>query len=509
MMGVGAAAWGGALADMIGLFGVHGLSGPSGLLDAFGWLVRFTEVDAGAAAINLASTDVANAVGTVPDIPKVHTALAEWLACVTLIALVVRKPPRIRGIGVLAGSLAALVVVQIGIGVVPVALWLPGMAVALAIMFVTIRLCCDCSAATCLYWLMRAFVIAEFAASLEWQLYYYLSGRYGWPIHVPWLDGLYLIVVYGAVFAVVALLERGQNAEALDVGGRDLMVTAIIAITTFTLSNLSYVSTATPFTSTIGTEVFNIRTLVGLGGVAFLYAFHIQLCENQARRELDSMRTVLQMQYAQYQQSKESIAVINHKYHDLKHQIAVLRRESDPGKREEYLDDIEHGIKEYEARFKTGNAVLDTMLTGKGLVCARDGIELTCVADGSLLNRISEMDICTIFGNALDNAIEYERRIADASHRLIHVSVSEANGFTLIRVENYLQSGDAAGNAIAGTGDGSATGLDGDLPVTTKADKRFHGFGLKSIRHTAIKYGGTLTIAKRDGWFDLTVLIPR
>ncbi|NMM97441.1 ATP-binding protein [Bifidobacterium olomucense] len=455
----------------------------------------------------IAAADVVNTVGAVPDIPKTHTALAEWLACVTLIVLVTRTMPDVRKTVVLIGSLAALVAVQIGIGMVPVALWLPGMAVALAIMLMTIRLCCDCSAPTCLYWMMRAFVIAEFAASLEWQLYYYLSGRYGWPARASWVELPFLIVMYGAVFAVVVLLERGQNAAALDVGGRDLTVTAIIVITTFTLSNLSYVSTATPFTSTIGTEVFNIRTLVGLGGVAFLYAFHVQLCENHARRELDSMRTVLQMQYAQYQQSKESIAVINHKYHDLKHQIAVLRRESDPGKREEYLDDIEHGIKEYEARFKTGNAVLDTMLTGKGLICARDGIELTCVADGSLLNRVSEMDICTIFGNALDNAIEYERRITDASHRLIHVTVSDVNGFTLIRVENYLQSDDAAGGPA--DGDGLAGGADSDLPSTTKADKRFHGFGLKSIRHTAGTYGGTLTIAKRDGWFDLTVLIPR
>lgn len=452
------------------------------------------------------------AVGTVPDIPKIYTALAEWLACVVFITLVMRKPPHMRGIVILAGSLVVLAVVQIGIGMVPVVLWLPGMAVALGIMYATIRLCCDFSAVGCLYWLIRAFVLAEFAASLEWQLYYYLWVRYDWDLHALWLQSIFLAIVYGAVFAVVVLLERRQEITAPMVSGRDLMVTAIIAITTFSLSNLSYVSTATPFTSTIGTEVFNIRTLVGLGGVAFLYAFHIQLCENQSRRELDSMRAVLQMQYAQYQQSKESIAVINHKYHDLKHQISVLRRESDPGKREEYLDDIEHGIKEYEARFKTGNAVLDTMLTGKGLVCARDGIELTCVADGSLLNQVSEMDICTIFGNALDNAIEYEQRIADTSHRLIHVSVSDANGFTLIRVENYLQSGDerTGGDANGVISMGALDAPQGDnLPATTKADRRFHGFGLKSIRHTAAKYGGTLTIARRDGWFNLTVLIPR
>ncbi|MFQ9707142.1 MAG: hypothetical protein ACLRYR_00300 [Bifidobacterium dentium] len=72
--------------------------------------------------------------------------------------------------------------------------------------------------------------------------------------------------------------------------------------------------------------MFNIRTLVGFGGVAFLYAYHIQLCEQHAMRELSSIRNILQAQYLQYQQSKENIAIINRKYHDLKHQIAVLRK---------------------------------------------------------------------------------------------------------------------------------------------------------------------------------------
>ena len=53
---------------------------------------------------------------------------------------------------------------------------------------------------------------------------------------------------------------------------------------------------------------------------------------------------MLQNQYAQYKQSRESIELINYKYHDLKHQIAVLRSETDSGKREEFLDKMEAEI---------------------------------------------------------------------------------------------------------------------------------------------------------------------
>lgn len=117
------------------------------------------------------------------------------------------------------------------------------------------------------------------------------------------------------------------------------------------------------------------------------------------------------------------------------------------------------------------------------------------MADGTLLGCVSEMDMCTLVGNALDNAIEYERLLDDGERRLIHVTVSRVNGFVLIRVENYINN---PGAFVIRNG----------LPVTTKGNTDYHGFGLKSIRYTAMSYGGTLTVTIRDHWFDLRVLIP-
>lgn len=64
---------------------------------------------------------------------------------------------------------------------------------------------------------------------------------------------------------------------------------------------------------------------------------------------------------------------------------------------------MEAEIRQYEAQNKTGNKVLDTVLTSKSLYCNKNGITFTCVADGTLLGFMDVMDICSIFGNALDN----------------------------------------------------------------------------------------------------------
>ena len=233
--------------------------------------------------------------------------------------------------------------------------------------------------------------------------------------------------------------------------------------------------------------------MVDAGGIAILYAHLTQCCEIRVRMELDVVQNVLQNQYVQYKQSRESIELINYKYHDLKHQIAFLRSENDPEKRNEFLNRMEDEIKQYEAQNKTGNKVLDTVLTAKSMYCAKHGITFTCVADGTLLDFMDTMDICSIFGNALDNAIECEKKIEDKEKRLIHVTVSKQKKFLILRFENYYEE--------------KLQYKEGKL-ITTKKEKGFHGYGIKSIRYTVNKYDGAVSIDTDNNWFDMKILIP-
>ena len=283
--------------------------------------------------------------------------------------------------------------------------------------------------------------------------------------------------------------EDGQ----IEIGWKECLSAFLIAISVFAVSNISYLTINTPFSGRYSFEIANIRTIVDLAGIAILYAHLMQCCEMRARKELEAVQNVLQNQYAQYVQSKESIELINYKYHDLKHQIAVLRSEEDPQKREAFLDEMEEEIRQYEAQNKTGNKVLDTVLTSKSLYCNKNGITFTCVADGTLLNFMAEMDISALFGNILDNAIEGAEKIPEKEKRLIHLSVAEQKSFLRIRVENYCEEKIVFKNGI---------------PQTTKKDKRFHGFGMKSIQSTVKKYGGSVTAGVRDNWFELRILIP-
>ena len=115
--------------------------------------------------------------------------------------------------------------------------------------------------------------------------------------------------------------------------------------------------------------MLNTRTLVDLAGVLLLSVQQEQLREMSLHRELEAMDSVLRRQVEQYRQSRQSIRLINRYCHDLKVQIAAIRAEQDPGKKADALAEMESGIRMYEAQNKTGNPVLDTLLTAKSLFC--------------------------------------------------------------------------------------------------------------------------------------------
>lgn len=427
-----------------------------------------------------------------PEIPRLYTALAEWLACIVYI-LPLKKQLKFKGLLLFSGGF--LLVQSLFLTLtkdLPIYFWIPCMIAAIGIMFYFIYTSCNISVKEAGYFSVRAFVAAEFIASLEWQVHAFIWQDKDAPV---WQEALLLLFTYGAAFFIIWLLEKRHIPEdgRLNIRHRELWSTVFIGAAVFGISNLSFVNMQTPFSGQYAQEILNIRTLVDLGGFAILYAYHIQRNELRTRHELKAVQNILHQQYAQYQQSKESIELINIKYHDLKNQIIAVRAEKDDEKRNAYLKKMEDEIKLFEAQNKTGNHVLDTLLASKNMYCIKHGITLTCVADGSLLNEIDVIDICTIFGNALDNAIEYEQRIEEAEKRLIHVSVFAQKGFTMIRFENYFEG---------------VLELDGDLPVTTKTDTFNHGYGLKSIRYSVEKYGGGVSIGQQENWFELKILIP-
>ena len=387
---------------------------------------------------------------------------------------------------------------------VPVALWVPCMCLAVFFMLIFIYDTCEVPLITAGYYCASSFLIAEFAASFNWQITYYVLSRFDFNgNHIIFDDSGVQIAASAAIMLVIYIvvnfftywLGSGNKSGDIikEVSWQELVSACLTAAFVFAFSNLSFILPGTPFGATYAPDIFNVRTIIDLVGLTILYAHQARIRQLHTEAELVQMNAVLKSQYEQYRNYLNSIEMINIKYHDLKHQLAGLRAEIDPEKRTEWIDRMSREVQAYKPEQETGNPVLNTMIAGKTLTMRNLHIQFTCVADGRLLGFMHVTDICSIFGNALDNAIEHVALIPEPEKRLIHLQVSERQGFLFIMLSNYCDTQMEFQNG---------------LPMTTKTDAKNHGYGVKSIKKAVEKYGGSVTWTQRNDEFEMKALIP-
>lgn len=211
------------------------------------------------------------------------------------------------------------------------------------------------------------------------------------------------------------------------------------------------------------------------------------------QQELDGINSAWRQQQAQFQITQDTIDTINRKCHDLRHQIKTLLQSPEGLEGEEYLRKIDETINIYDTALKTGNTALDVVLMEKGLFCQSHDIQWTCMADGSKLNFMELEDIYAMFGNALDNAISAVMELEEPEKRIISVRVITQERLLMIQIQNYHNR---------------TFNFEGGLPLTTQKDKIAHGYGMKSIRYTAEKYNGTISVKVDHETFMLQILLP-
>lgn len=278
------------------------------------------------------------------------------------------------------------------------------------------------------------------------------------------------------------------------VNGQILLYVLIVLAVFLVLSNYQFIFwllSYEPSHQSAMIEAFRLAS--GFMCIALLTLQNLMEKKRHTDQELEIVQRMCYRQQEQFKMSKENIEIINRKCHDLKHQIAALKTIKDPAEIDRQVEEMEQAVMIYDAMVHTGNSVLDVVLTEKSLYCEAHKINLTCLVDGKMLAFVDTVDLYTMFGNALDNAIESVMRQKDKQKRVIQVASYEEKGMLLIRFRNYC--------------DQIPEMIDG-VPVTLKQDKEYHGFGLKSIRYTAEKYGGGMSIQTGPNFFTLQILIP-
>lgn len=211
---------------------------------------------------------------------------------------------------------------------------------------------------------------------------------------------------------------------------------------------------------------------------------------SKEKMEFQMMKQFWHKEKQQLALTKEYIDIINIKCHDMKQQLSVLSA----GKiSEEEINELKKIINIYDSSVSTGNDILDIVVAEKSLRCHNEQISLYVRADAENLGFMSATDVFSLFGNIIDNAMDAARKLPKAEMKTINLEIIEAKGLMSIHCENYY-----AGDVVF---------VDG-IPQTTKDNKLFHGFGLKSISVIVQKYNGYMKINPDGEIFYLDIILP-
>ena len=239
------------------------------------------------------------------------------------------------------------------------------------------------------------------------------------------------------------------------------------------------------------------------------------------RNELLRMEGLLREQHAQFLAQKEAEGAIRRQYHDLKHFLVSVDALCDSLSKgtggsindlRASIGAMSRDLASYDSRVETGNDVLDVLLSSKRRACVARGIGMTVYADAAHLSFVDSLDLCALFGNLLDNAMEAVERLLDeqssaagedarsfcSQDQMISVDVRHDKGCSFIRVANSYD-----GVVLVGHGGVRSGGL-----RTTKPDASRHGIGLRSVRSIVNRYDGLLEVEAGTDAFVVSIVIP-
>lgn len=302
--------------------------------------------------------------------------------------------------------------------------------------------------------------------------------------------------IYGiyASFVIISLPifynmfgKKIHNNETLIIKDSRLLIISIILIICTVILNLIYES----FVKVSNLTLFIVGCLFDMVCCFLTLFIEFEMLKSKEISEAYiQMKTIWESEKKQLEISKENMDYMKILAHDLKHEL----NESTLLISKDKVDELNHRIAAFGNSIKTGNDILDLVIAERTLIVQKENINLSIIADGSVLSNMKQSDCYSLFMNIMDNAIDAVKELPK-DQREISLAVRESMGMILIHEVNPFK--------------GTLNFKDG-LPQTTKRDSMYHGFGTKSIKGIVDSYSGDCEISIKDNnIYVLNILLPK
>lgn len=265
----------------------------------------------------------------------------------------------------------------------------------------------------------------------------------------------------------------------------------------FLFSTITYVSfLIIEFDRMLGERVSDKGTFVAVIGLMFsaffaLYLYERLAVQSEALREQEQYEQHLKSQLKHLDELLIKQKALRGFKHDVSNQLVALKgyfANGDAAGGMRHVDSLLQRVSDIEAVIDTGNIALDAVLSTKQTIAEHKGIVFEHHIRIAENLTVDPVDLCVIFGNALDNAIEACDRLETADKRIV-LDLRQEDSTLFCQLANTAPP----------SGDHSL--------ATSKLDKDNHGFGFANLTASLEKYGGAPLVVWEKGWFTLSFML--
>ena len=303
------------------------------------------------------------------------------------------------------------------------------------------------------------------------------------PNAMEYLAGIWLVRLLMFIGAIMLVKQEHPNAGTL----RALSVLVILGM--FGAVTLSEQTILPLNEDQVGTWII----------LSIILLFAILFYRVNQQREMEAEIAKLKQEQAEiverdYQALRRTYADNAKLYHDLHNHIEAIYQcliQGDTKEAVRYCEDLRTPVRQISQTVWTGDKALDYLISSKMALAEQEQIKTKVNIEYPHNTNIRSVDLTTILGNLLDNALE-AAKAAPESLRFLNLTIRRINAMLIIKVEN---------------GYGNTLIQENGKLLTSKKDKAFHGWGLKSVQTAADRYDGTIRTDYKDHVFQSVVTL--
>ncbi len=227
--------------------------------------------------------------------------------------------------------------------------------------------------------------------------------------------------------------------------------------------------------------------------LAFLAVFLLRrTLYNMIDRRIERFQSeLIEKQVREIQNMYKQVRGWRHDYRNHIQNMKIQLAQGNYAELDSYLDSLADDLTTVDTVIKTGNVMADAILNSKLSVAEKLNIRINVKANIPNNIPLSDVELCAVLGNLLDNAAEACAKLPE-SDRFMRIYIGCLKNQLYMSVQNST----GAVKKIAGR------------YLSTKQSEGEHGYGIFRIDRVAKKYGGYVNRQNEEGVFATEIMVP-